>query len=139
MSFHQKTMFLCSSQRATLPSGMMWIVWRNAEPLYPREMSVLNCPANLSVYCKISHTPCQSHPAFNLSQNLGNRDVTNNVLHGLYWEPDIWVLIVVIRLFMFFTGFGLYAYRPLKIHTSDSKLCISWTPSDNKLPNFFKN
>lgn len=92
-------MFLCffQIQRAALPSGMMWIVWRNAEPLHPREMSVSSCPAIQSVYCKTVGTPNQPHAAFSLSQNLGSRDGANIVLYGLPREPDIQVLIVVIR------------------------------------------
>lgn len=92
-------MFHCSfqTQRAALPSGIMRIVWRNAESLHPREMPVSYCPANQSVYCKIAHTPSQPRSAFSLSQDLQDRDGTNMVLHGLHWEPDIQVSIVAIR------------------------------------------
>lgn len=85
-------------------SGGYSTLWDDVNSLKECKTTVPKGNVCLELPCKsesvlqgFSHTS-QSHLPSNLSQNLGNRDGANKVLHDLYWEPDIQVLIVAIRL-----------------------------------------
>lgn len=134
-------MFLCSSQRATLPSWDDVNSLKEWRTTVPRGNVCLGLPCKsecvLQDFSCTQPVPSHLQPFSELrEQGWSKQSLAWFILRTWYSSIDSGhqtdhLCIIV--------AFGWYAYNHMKIHASDSKLCISWTPFVNKLLNFYKN
>lgn len=119
------SLFSFQSQRAALHSGMVSIVWRNADKTLPKGSTSLMSPFKSEFV--LQHCLCTKlHNAFNSFSEFGDR--TSMALCGLHREPDIQVMRVVTRWIRFILLWFLDSCF-CKTHTSDIKSYISLTLS----------